>query len=172
MNPKTSEDSSHEPSKKQADILIVDDVPDNIRFLSSFLLEQGYQVRKAINGQMALRAITTLMPDLILLDVNLPDINGYEVCRQLKRDALTKAIPIIFLSAGNESIDKVKAFQIGAADYITKPFYLEEVLVRVQMQLTIQSLQKELKIRNDQLKQILEEVGTTRVLKSTHDQFA
>ncbi|HEY9657871.1 MAG TPA: hybrid sensor histidine kinase/response regulator, partial [Allocoleopsis sp.] len=67
---------------------------------------------------------------------------------------------------------KVKAFQIGAADYITKPFYLEEVLVRVQMQLTIQSLQKELKIRNDQLKQILEEVGTTRVLKSTHDQFA
>ncbi|HEY9658499.1 MAG TPA: response regulator, partial [Allocoleopsis sp.] len=98
MNPKTSEDSSHEPSKKQADILIVDDVPDNIRFLSSFLLEQGYQVRKAINGQMALRAITTLMPDLILLDVNLPDINGYEVCRQLKKDALTKAIPIIFLS--------------------------------------------------------------------------
>lgn len=171
MKPVPLADSQPDPPKKQADILIVDDVPDNIRFLSSFLLDQGYQVRKAISGHMALRAVTTLMPDLILLDINLPDINGYEVCRQLKQDALTQSIPIIFLSAGHELLDKVKAFQMGAADYITKPFYLEEVLVRVQMQLTIQSLQKELKIRNDQLQQVLEELETTRVLAGTPDQF-
>ncbi len=146
------------PSVKKADILLVDDIPDNIRFLSSFLLEQGYQVRKAIHGQMALRAVETLCPDLILLDVNLPDINGYEVCRQLKANPDTAAIPVIFLSAGNEAIDKVRAFQMGAVDYITKPFYLEEVLIRIQTQLTIQSLQKELQTQNQHLKQTLEEL--------------
>jgi signal transduction histidine kinase len=158
MNTSRSEDDHLKHLEKQADILIVDDVPDNIRFLSSFLSEQGYQVRKAINGQMALRAIKTLMPDLILLDVNLPDINGYEVCSQLKQDPLTKSIPIIFLSAGNEAIDKVKAFQLGATDYITKPFYLEEVLARIQAQLTIQGLQKELKTQNNQLQQALKDL--------------
>ncbi len=146
------------PSLKKPDILLVDDIPDNIRFLSSFLLEQGYQVRKAIHGQMALRAVDTLYPDLILLDVNLPDINGYEVCRQLKANPATAAIPVIFLSAGNEAIDKVQAFQMGAVDYITKPFYLEEVLSRIQTQLTIQALQKELQTQNQQLKQTLEEL--------------
>lgn len=149
--------------ESQADILIVDDVPDNIRFLSSFLLEQGYQVRKAINGQMALRAIKTLIPDLILLDINLPDINGYEICSQLKSDPLTELTPIIFLSAGNEAIDKVKAFQVGAADYITKPFYLEEVLARIQTQLTIQGLQEELKTQNNQLKQALQELKVAQM---------
>lgn len=158
MNVPQSQDRPLENSKKQADILIVDDIPDNIRFLSSFLLEQGYQVRKAINGQMALRAIKTLTPDLVLLDVNLPDIDGYEVCRQLKADPSAALIPIIFLSAGNEAIDKVKAFQLGATDYITKPFYLEEVLARIQTQLAIQGLQKELQNQNGELKQALEEL--------------
>ncbi len=158
MNNFPLQNPQSEKPQSLADILIVDDLPDNIRFLSNFLLEQGYQVRKAINGKMALRAIETLMPDLILLDVNLPDINGYEICCQLKQDSATEGIPIIFLSAGNEAIDKVKAFQIGATDYITKPFYLEEVLVRIQTQLTIQGLQKELKAQNNQLKQALEEL--------------
>ncbi len=158
MNDSQFQNKQLEKSQRLADILIVDDLPDNIRFLSNFLLEQGYQVRKAINGKMALRAIETLTPDLILLDVNLPDMNGYEICCQLKQDPFTEGIPIIFLSAGNEAIDKVKAFQIGATDYITKPFYLEEVLVRIQTQLTIQGLQKELKTQNDQLKQTLEEL--------------
>lgn len=155
MNP--SQPSSLE-KHPQADILIVDDIPDNIRFLSNFLGEQGYQVRKAINGQMALRTVNALPPDLILLDINLPDMNGYEVCRHLKQNSATVSIPIIFLSAGNEAIDKVKAFQAGAADYISKPFQLEEVLVRIQTQLKIRTLQKELEEQNHQLKQTLDEL--------------
>lgn len=129
---------------KIPDILIVDDVPDNLRLLSDILTRQGYSVRKAIRGQLALIAAKTLTPDLILLDVNLPDLNGYEVCQQLKADSTTAPIPIIFLSAGNEVVDRVRAFQAGGADYITKPFQLEEVLVRVRTQLTIQKLQLDL----------------------------
>jgi signal transduction histidine kinase len=143
---------------QQADILIVDDVPNNIRFLSNFLLDRGYQVRKAISGQMALRTIEALIPDLILLDVNLPDISGYEVCRQLKETSVTNSVPVVFLSAGNDAIDKIKAFEAGAADYITKPFHLEEVLVRIQTQLTIQALQKELRMQNEQLKDALQDL--------------
>ncbi|MBK1988252.1 hybrid sensor histidine kinase/response regulator [Sphaerospermopsis aphanizomenoides BCCUSP55] len=138
-----------------ADILIVDDKLENIRFLSEFLSKQNYQIRKAINGQAALTAINTLPPDLILLDINMPVMGGYEVCETLKNDPKTNSIPIIFLSAGNEVVDKVKAFQIGGIDYITKPFYLEEVLVRIQTQLKLQHLQKELQNRNGQLQNML-----------------
>lgn len=162
MNTFRSPNKLLERLTEQADILIVDDIPNNIRFLSSFLIEQGYQVRKAINGQMALRAIETLTPDLVLLDVNLPDINGYEICQKLKEYPSTTSVPIIFLSAGNEAIDKVRAFQMGAADYITKPFYLEEVLARIQTQLTIQGLQKELKTHNNQLKQAFGDLKTAQ----------
>lgn len=158
MNDSQFQNKKPEKLEGLADILIVDDLPDNIRFLSTFLFEQGYQVRKAINGKMALRAVETLAPDLILLDINLPDIDGYEVCRRLKQEPSSEVIPIVFLSAGNEAIDKVKAFQMGAVDYITKPFYLEEVLVRIQTQLTIQGLQRELRKQNKQLKQTLEEL--------------
>lgn len=158
MNAPQSNNGQSEQLIRQADILIVDDIPDNIRFLSTFLIEQGYQVRKAINGQMALTAIKALVPDLILLDVNLPDMNGYEICRKLKEDSHTQEIPIVFLSAGNETIDKVKAFQMGAVDYITKPFYLEEVLARIKTQLTIQKLRQELTVQNQQLKSTLEEL--------------
>ena len=139
----------------KADILIVDDTPDNIRFLSSLLLEQGYNVRKSINGQMALTAAKTLPPDLILLDINMSGMNGYEVCERLKEDTQTSSVPIIFLSALDDVLDKVKAFQVGGVDYITKPFQIEEVLVRIQNQLTIQSLQTQLKAQNTQLQQAL-----------------
>jgi len=128
----------------QADILIVDDKLENIRFLSDFLLTQHYQVRKAISGQAALTAARTVAPDVILLDINMPGMSGYEVCEQLKEDPKTNAVPIIFLSAGNDLADKVRAFQVGGVDYITKPFQLEEVLIRVQTQLTIRQLQKSL----------------------------
>lgn len=113
-------------------------------------------VRKSINAQLALKAIAALPPDLVLLDINLPDMSGYEICQRLKADAATCAIPVIFLSAGNEAIDKVKAFQIGAADYITKPFHLEEVLARIQTQLKIQYLQKTLELQDRQLQEALE----------------
>lgn len=138
-----------------ADILIVDDTLENIRFLSDFLSTQGYQVRKAINGQGALMAANALPPDLILLDINMPGIGGYEVCEKLKADPKTCSIPIIFLSAGNDISDKVKAFQVGGVDYITKPFQLEEVLVRIKTQLELKSLQEKLQNRNQELQETI-----------------
>ncbi len=142
----------------KADILIVDDTPDNLRFLSSLLLNEGYNVRKATNGQMALTAVKTVPPDLILLDVNMPGMSGYEVCEHLKKDSQTSSVPVIFLSALDDVMDKVKAFQVGGADYITKPFKIEEVLARIQNQLTIRNLQNELRTQNTQLQQTLNEL--------------
>ena len=142
----------------KADILMVDDTPDNIRFLSTLLLEQGYNVRKAINGQMALTAVKTVQPDLILLDINMSGMNGYEVCEKLKKDEKTCFVPVIFLSALDDVVDKVKAFQVGGADSITKPFQIEEVLARIDNQLTIQRLQSQLKVQNTQLQQALEDL--------------
>ncbi|MBD2743387.1 response regulator [Coleofasciculus sp. FACHB-1120] len=139
----------------KADILIVDDTPDNIRFLSSLLLDKGYNVRKSINGQMALTAAKTLPPDLILLDINMSGMNGYEVCERLKKDTETSSVPVIFLSALDDVLDKVKAFNVGGVDYITKPFQIEEVLARIQNQLTIQNLQNQLKGQNTQLQKAL-----------------
>ncbi len=138
-----------------ADILVVDDKLENIRFLSDFLAKQNYQVRKAINGRLALTAAKKIPPDLILLDISMPDMGGYEVCEQLKKDHRTCSIPIIFLSASNEITDKTRAFQAGGIDYITKPFHLEEVLARIQTQLTLQNLQKQLQSRNEQLQSML-----------------
>jgi signal transduction histidine kinase len=142
-------------STPKADILIVDDTPHNIRFLSAMLMEQGYNVRKALDGQMALTAVETVAPDLILLDINMPGMNGYEVCKRLKENPQTSAIPIIFLSALDDVVDKVRGFQLGASDYITKPFQFEEVLVRLQTQLTIRALQTQLETQNEQLQQAL-----------------
>lgn len=144
------------------DILIVDDTPDNIRFLSMMLLEQGYNVRKAINGKMALTAVQTVIPDLILLDINMPEMSGYEVCQQLKSDDRTRSIPVIFLSALDDISDKVKAFQVGGSDYISKPFQFEEVLARVENQIALQSLQRQLHDKNTQLQHTLEELQTTQ----------
>jgi len=145
-----------------ADILIVDDKLENIRFLSSFLSKQGYQVRKAINGQAALMAARTVSPDLILLDINMPEMGGYEVCQQLKGEPQTSSIPIIFLSAGDDIADKIRAFQVGGVDYITKPFQLEEALVRVQTQLKVQSLQKKLQVCHEELQQTVTALQKTQ----------
>ena len=142
----------------KADILIVDDVPDNIRFLANFLSDRSYNVRKATNGLIALEAVKALPPDLILLDIKMPEITGFEVCHRLKENPATATIPIIFLSAGNETLDKVKALQLGGADYITKPFQLEEVLARVETQLTIRALQKTLEQKNQELATALQEL--------------
>ncbi|MBE9226670.1 response regulator [Phormidium sp. LEGE 05292] len=145
-------------SSSKADIMIVDDTPDNIRFLSTLLQEQGYNVRKAISGKMALTAIRTILPDLILLDINMPIMNGYEVCQELKNDDTTKTVPIIFISALDDVTDKVKAFRLGCADYITKPFQMEEVLARIQNQLAIKNLESQLRSQNDQLQKTLVEL--------------
>ncbi|WP_199330830.1 MULTISPECIES: response regulator [unclassified Leptolyngbya] len=141
---------------EKRDILIVDDLPDNLRFLSTFLVSNGYSVRKATSGRMAQVAIAALVPDLILLDINLGDMSGYDLCQHLKKNPDTQAVPIIFLSAISDVTDKFKAFQMGGADYITKPFQLEEVLARVQTQLTISELQKNLEQQNLQLQAALD----------------
>ncbi len=145
-----------------ADILVVDDKIENIRFLSDFFSEKGYNVRKAINGQGALTAAQTVTPDLILLDINMPGMGGYEVCEKLKQHPETSSIPIIFLSAGDGIDDKVQAFEVGGVDYITKPFQLEEILVRIQTQLKIQNLQKNLQVRNAQLEQTVTALQKTQ----------
>ena len=118
-------------------ILVVDDLLENLRLLSALLLEEGYDVRRAPDGAMALSNVPRFQPDLILLDIMMPDLNGYEVCTQLKLNPQTRNIPIIFLSALDLTFDKVKAFEVGAADYINKPFHPAEVLARVKNQLRI-----------------------------------
>lgn len=136
-------------------ILIVDDIPDNLRLLSTILIDRGYEVGKARNGIMALNAVRAEHPDLILLDINMPQMDGYEVCGRLKSDASTREIPVIFISALDEVWDKVKAFNLGGVDYITKPFQSEEVLARVANQLQIQALQKALKKEQEKSENLL-----------------
>lgn len=136
-------------------ILIVDDTPQNLHLLVDILTKYDYKVRPVPNGKLALSAAEINPPDLILLDIMMPDLNGYEVCRQLKANPKTQDIPVIFISAGNEAVDKVKGFAIGGADYICKPFQIHEVLMRIKNQLVVKSLQQQLRAKNDQLKQTI-----------------
>lgn len=138
-------------SLSQASIVIVDDTRANLRLLARILSEQGYNVRPAPNGPHALTAIRAKGPDLVLLDIKMPEMSGYEVCEQLKTDERTRDIPIIFISALNDIFDKVKAFSIGGVDYITKPFQPEEVLARVKAHLTIRQQQQRIQEQNTAL---------------------
>lgn len=149
--------SPKEPEQPTS-ILVVDDTPDNIRLLSTILAEQGYEVRKALNGKMALMAINHSLPDLILLDINMPDLDGYQVCEQLKQNPHTHDIPVIFISALDEVTDKIKAFKLGAVDYVTKPFEQGEVISRVRNQIRLRSLQLELEKKNQSLEQAMEQL--------------
>ncbi|MBW3586677.1 MAG: response regulator, partial [Cyanobacteria bacterium 0813] len=137
----------------QIKVLVVDDQPSNLRFLSKLLTAQGYQVYRAICGQLALNVAIAHCPHLILLDIRMPEMNGYEVCRRLKATAETEQIPVIFLSVLDEMNDKLQAFRVGGADYITKPFQVEEVLARIDKQVGLQKLQHQLKEQNFQLQQ-------------------
>ncbi len=147
----TLNNTSPEPS----DILLVDDTPANLRLLSIILTRQGYRVRKALTPDLALNAVELSLPHLILLDINMPEMNGYEVCAKLKANPKTREIPIIFISALDDVFDKIKAFEVGGNDYITKPFQEAEVLVRVEHQLKLRSLQMELLDKNRALEQTL-----------------
>ncbi len=118
-------------------ILVVDDLLENLRLLSSLLTKAGYEVRSAPDGTLALGSVPHFQPDLILLDIMMPDINGYEVCQQIKANQQTQNIPIIFLSALDLTFDKVKAFEVGASDYIQKPFHPAEVIARINNQIRI-----------------------------------
>jgi two-component system, sensor histidine kinase and response regulator len=132
-------------------ILIVDDTPDNLRLLSAMLTAQAYEVRSVKSGSAALMVVQAEPPDLILLDITMTPMDGYEVCRRLKANPQTAAIPIIFISALNEVFDKIKAFEVGGVDYISKPFQVEEVLARVENQLNLHRLRQQLQDRNQQL---------------------
>ena len=138
-------------SKYQANLLVVDDQPNNLRVLSAILGNKGYRVRKAIDGEAALNTIKFDAPDLILLDVKMPKIDGYTLCSILKENDETRDIPIIFLSALDSIEDKVKGFEVGGVDYIAKPFQVEDVLARVQHQLIIVQQRRKLYEHNQRL---------------------
>jgi diguanylate cyclase (GGDEF)-like protein len=133
------------------DVLIVDDMPNNLRLLATLLEREGYNVRKAIDGEMAIRATQTLKPDLILLDIMMPGLDGYEVCQELKKNLGMQDVPVIFLTALNEVFDKVRAFDVGGCDYITKPFQIEEVLLRIRNQIMLKEAEQQLRDVNAQL---------------------
>jgi len=135
----------------RGDVLIVDDTPDNLRLLTRLLEDKGYEVRSVLNGTMALTAAQACPPDLILLDICLPDLDGYAIYQALKADERTADIPVIFISAQDDLNSKVKAFEMGGVDYITKPFQSAEVVARVSNQLTLKQLQCQLQHRNSQL---------------------
>jgi phosphoserine phosphatase RsbU/P len=138
-------------SEPSPSILVVDDTSANLQVLTGMLKERGYKVRPAPSGKLALLAAQRDPPDLILLDINMPEMNGYEVCRQLKADDRLRGIPVIFISALTEQLDKVNAFAIGGVDYITKPFQMEELHARVETHLKLHRLQTELRAANSDL---------------------
>jgi len=143
--------SSTQIEYSKSNILIVDDTPANLQLLSKMLSEQGYRVRPVSNGSMALSVVQVEPPDMILLDIRMPDMDGYTVCEYLKADKETRDIPIIFISALDATQDKVKAFQVGGLDYITKPFQIEEVIARVETHLALRSLQMQLQDANTKM---------------------
>ena len=145
-----SDDEEQRPPAKET-ILVVDDNPDQLNLLMTILSIAGYQVSSVPNGKLALSTVESTLPDLILLDIMMPQMDGYEVCTQLKASSRTQNIPVIFMSALHEALDKVKAFEVGGVDYITKPFQMEEVVARVENQLRIHRLSKQLLAQNARL---------------------
>lgn len=137
-------------------ILIVDDVPKNLQVLGAVLYQAGYEVAMADNGVLALNMLEEMTPDLILLDVMMPEMDGYEVCGKIKENPNTNNIPIIFLTAKNETDSVVKGFDIGAVDYVTKPFNSSELLMRVKTHVELQRSKHQLLKYNEELKKLLE----------------
>jgi two-component system, sensor histidine kinase and response regulator len=138
-------------------ILLVDDNPTNLEILVKSLSQTGYKVRVAQDGESAIAQIPYAQPDLILLDVMMPKVDGFETCRRLKANPDSQAIPVIFMTALTDTFDKVRGFEAGAVDYITKPFEIEEVLMRVRNHLAIQNLQNQLQSQNQQLQAEIQE---------------
>lgn len=160
------------PETYKGDIVVVDDTPANLRLLVGLLSDRGYKVRPIPNGNLALSAVKLSPPDLILLDINMPNMDGYEVCEHLKANEKVREIPVIFISALSDILDKVKAFGVGGVDYITKPFQVEEVLARVEIHLENRLLQKSLQEKNYELGQINAKLShTLEQLQSTQQEL-
>jgi two-component system sensor histidine kinase/response regulator len=147
-------------------IIAVDDQPENLKLLEDMLRQRGYVVRSFPRGRLALAAASQHPPDLILLDINMPEMDGYEVCERLKADRRLAGIPVIFLSALNESEDKVRAFRSGGVDYISKPFQVDEVQARVETHVRLHRLQRALQVHNDRLEDVV--ASRTRELSEAH----
>jgi diguanylate cyclase (GGDEF)-like protein len=162
---------------KKGDILLVDDRIENLNLLADMLTDNGYEVRQVLSGKQALKVVNYEPPELILLDIMMPEMDGYKVCEDLKKNPNTVNIPVIFISAKNSIFDKVKGFQIGGVDYITKPFFLPEVLCRIDTHITIyrhkkilaqeiaekEKIQRKLEKVNQQLKKIANLDGLTEI---------
>ena len=140
-----------------AEVLVVDDIPENLKLLADILTDWGYRVRPASSGRLALKSVAARPPDLILLDVRMPGMDGYEVCRHLKSDEKSRDVPVIFISALNDVRDKVEGFDAGGVDFITKPFQSREVLARVQTHLALRGMQEQLRAQNARLQQEIAE---------------
>ncbi|MDM9582553.1 MULTISPECIES: response regulator [unclassified Nostoc] len=153
----------NQTNHQKRNILVVDDTPDNLRLLSAMLTAQGFEVRKALNGKMALTACQMVLPDVILLDINMPGMDGYQVCQQLKADDKTSEVPVIFISALDDVVDKVKAFDVGGVDYIAKPFHGAEVVLRIENQINLRLLQVKLQEKNFLLQQALDNLKASQV---------
>jgi two-component system, NtrC family, sensor kinase len=151
-------------TENKGNILIVDDLPENLQLLSDALLKLGYTVRSVTNGRMALKTVQVKRPDVILLDVKMPEMDGYQVCKLLKQDENFSSIPVIFISALDDVFDKVTAFKSGGIDYITKPFQIEEVVARLENQLTIQRQQRLLEQEITQRRETEEVLYQSRAL--------
>lgn len=159
--------------KKKSNILIVDDQSDNLRLLIEMLHGMNFTVRPSKNGYMAIKSAISDPPDLILMDILMPDIDGYETCRRMKADIRTQDIPIIFLSALNESFDKIKAFKAGGVDYVSKPFNKEELLARVNTHLSLRNMQRRLEEKNALLEQeVVEHEYTGEALRLSKESLA
>ncbi len=151
------DNGSESANEARGNILVVDDNPQNLRLLMGMLSEKGYRVRPAPNGALALRSVQSILPDLILLDIRMPHMDGYEVCRKLKADSRARDVPVIFISGKVETADKLKAFDAGGVDYITKPFQVDEVMARVETHMTLRDIQKKLREQNIRLQHEIEE---------------
>ena len=158
------------PEDAKSNIMVVDDTVANLKLLENILSRRGYRVRSFPRGRLALAAAAIEPPDLILLDITIPEMNGYEICARLKADPVLAPVPVIFISALNDMIDKVKAFGCGGVDYISKPFQIEEILARVENQLSLRHYQKELVRHNAQLDELVR--LKTRQLAEAHERLS
>jgi two-component system cell cycle response regulator len=152
------------PDKAKMTILVVDDTPENVTLLSRILKMSGYNIEMANDGALAIEKARSLLPDLIILDINMPEMDGIETCVRLKEDEYTRGIPVIFISALDSIEDKVRAFRVGGVDYILKPFEYEEVQARVETHLVIRSLRLQLESTNRDLAERVNEVTRSREL--------
>ncbi len=156
------------PGNFQPTVMVVDDTPENLSVLEGMLRQQGCRVVSFPRGELALAAAIRHPPDLILLDIRMPGLDGYEVCVRLKADACVRNIPVIFISALDDTVDKVRAFGVGGVDYITKPFQLDEVMARVSAHLQLRQLRQELQEKYDQLQHV-EQLRDNLVHMVVHD---